>query len=474
MLAAVVAASSLFLATAASAAPGRATATFTTADLASPLTVVATATPTPGATYAWDFGDGTQGSGQKVRHLYPKAGAYTITLTVTGADGTTASSTSQVLAIGPGAVTLTTPSKPAPYGGAAPVTGVLDPPVAGQKVRVEANRSGKWVVLAVATTDASGTFHTNLLARQPDTLRARWKGSNGPYKTAESTPVQLAVRPKIRLDDAGATVYGDVTADGKVTPPLPGSQIAVEITQGDREIGTQQVKLGADSRFSFKVSAPGKGVYHVRVTLPATRAFAEGGTSTKVHARFPELRYGMTSPAVGVLRRRLSALGYRSSEKGNLFGSDLIDAVLAFQKVQGLDRTGGVGPAFWSALDTPKLPHLRYPGQGDHLEVDKTLQVLMVAHAGKVAWISPVSTGGPGKYTPEGTYTVQRKVPGFDPSPLGVLWDPLYFTGGYAVHGNPSVPAYPASHGCVRVPMWVGSILYASVPVGEPVDVYES
>ena len=140
--------------------------------------------------------------------------------------------------------------------------------------------------------------------------------------------------------------------------------------------------------------------------------------------------------------------------------------MIAFQKVQGLDRTGGVGPALWSALDTPKLPHLRYPGQGDHLEVDKTLQVLLVAHAGKVAWISPVSTGGPGKYTPEGTYTVQRKVPGFDPSPLGVLWDPLYFTGGYAVHGNPSVPAYPASHGCVRLPMEFAKKLFEVTPMG--------
>ena len=212
----------------------------------------------------------------------------------------------------------------------------------------------------------------------------------------------------------------------------------------------------------------------MQVVVPALGRYAEGATRTRVHARFPELRYGADEAAVGVLRRRLYALGYRSSETGNQFGSDLEDAVLAFQKVQGLDRTGGVGPALWSALDTPKLPHLRYPGQGDHLEIDKTRQVLLVAHAGKVVWVSAVSTGGPGKYTPEGTYRVLRKVAGFDPSPLGTLWDPLYFTGGYAVHGNPSVPAYPASHGCVRVPMWVGSLLYASVPVGEPVDVYES
>ena len=61
---------------------------------------------------------------------------------------------------------------------------------------------------------------------------------------------------------------------------------------------------------------------------------------------------------------------------------------------------------------------------------------------------------------------------GFDPSPLGTLYDPMYFTGGYAIHGNPSVPPYPASHGCVRVPMWIAPILYASNDYGETVYVY--
>jgi lipoprotein-anchoring transpeptidase ErfK/SrfK len=63
-------------------------------------------------------------------------------------------------------------------------------------------------------------------------------------------------------------------------------------------------------------------------------------------------------------------------------------------------------------------------------------------------------------------------VDGFDSSPLGTLYRPMYFTGGYAVHGNPSVPAYPASHGCVRVPMWITDWLYDTNDYGETVYVY--
>jgi lipoprotein-anchoring transpeptidase ErfK/SrfK len=87
--------------------------------------------------------------------------------------------------------------------------------------------------------------------------------------------------------------------------------------------------------------------------------------------------------------------------------------------------------------------------------------------------ISPVSTAGiAGYYTPEGRFAIYRKVTGYDTSPLGVLLDPMYFVGGYAIHGNPSVPPYPASHGCVRVPNFVIYRLFGSEPYGETVFVY--
>ena len=75
---------------------------------------------------------------------------------------------------------------------------------------------------------------------------------------------------------------------------------------------------------------------------------------------------------------------------------------------------------------------------GDYLEVDKTRQVLFVVRGGEVAKVVHVSTGATGN-TPLGTWHVYRKVGGWD----WVLWYPMYFLRGFAIHGYPSVPAYP-------------------------------
>ena len=86
---------------------------------------------------------------------------------------------------------------------------------------------------------------------------------------------------------------------------------------------------------------------------------------------------------------------------------------------------------------------------------------------GEVALVVHVSTGATGN-TPVGLWHVYSKLPGWN----GVLWYPNFFLRGFAIHGYPSVPAYPASHGCVRVPMWVAPTLFAEIPAGFPVYVY--
>jgi len=188
---------------------------------------------------------------------------------------------------------------------------------------------------------------------------------------------------------------------------------------------------------------------------------------------YPRLAEGAHGAVITELRRRLDALGYAVPSPGDSFDPELLDSVYAFSKVQGLARTGIIDSAFWAKLNHPLRPQPRYREPADHLEVNKPLQVLYIVRGGKVATIIPVSTAGlPGRFTPVGRFSIYRKVQGFDPSPLGTLFDPMYFTGGYAIHGNPSVPPYPASHGCVRVPMWIAPTLSATNPYGETVYVY--
>jgi len=55
--------------------------------------------------------------------------------------------------------------------------------------------------------------------------------------------------------------------------------------------------------------------------------------------------------------------------------------------------------------------------------------------------------------TPVGWYKIQRRIVGERKADLGTLYDPQYFYKGWAIHGSNSVPAYPASHGCIRLPM---------------------
>ena len=114
------------------------------------------------------------------------------------------------------------------------------------------------------------------------------------------------------------------------------------------------------------------------------------------------------------------------------------------------------------------MPRARYPGAGHHIEVDKTRQVLFEVDHGRVVRVMHVSTGATGN-TPVGRFHVYSKVPGF--LPTGMFYS-SFFIGAFAIHGYPSVPSYPASHGCVRIPMWIAPSLFASNSYGETVYIY--
>ena len=178
------------------------------------------------------------------------------------------------------------------------------------------------------------------------------------------------------------------------------------------------------------------------------------------------LALGARGDSVRALERLLASQHYLLRGVDDRYNDDTRDAVLAFQKLHGLPRTGVATQVFWRLLSTAAPVAARYP-DGDHIEVDKTRQVLLTVENGTVTRIVQVSTGATGN-TPLGTWHVYRKVPRMS----WVLWYPMYFLRGFAIHGYPSVPAYPASHGCVRVPMWAAPQLFSRFGVGTPIRVY--
>ncbi|HEV2668802.1 MAG TPA: L,D-transpeptidase [Blastocatellia bacterium] len=124
-------------------------------------------------------------------------------------------------------------------------------------------------------------------------------------------------------------------------------------------------------------------------------------------------------------------------------------------------------------------------GEADHprIDVDLSRQMLSVIdESGNVTKVLPISSGS-GKWyvsegerrravTPTGRFRVYRKIPGWRKSPLGLMYYPVYIAGGVAIHGSPSVPRRPASHGCIRIPMYAAKAFYDTTPIGTVVVVH--
>jgi lipoprotein-anchoring transpeptidase ErfK/SrfK len=112
---------------------------------------------------------------------------------------------------------------------------------------------------------------------------------------------------------------------------------------------------------------------------------------------------------------------------------------------------------------------IRRPEHGRHIEADLSRQVIALVSGGRVQRIYPVSSGKASTPTVVGTFHVYLKTPGTNAK--GMV-NSAYFFGAYATHGYPSVPAFPASHGCLRVPVADARSLFDWIRVGTPVDVY--
>jgi len=181
---------------------------------------------------------------------------------------------------------------------------------------------------------------------------------------------------------------------------------------------------------------------------------------------------GSEGSLVSFLEARLTTLHYPCGPVDGVYDRRTRDAVMAFEKVERLKRDGTVGAKVWQRLFSAKTPSPRRSLGGTRSEVDLTRQVLFMITDNSVWKIVHVSTGRLGTRT--GHFTVGVKYEGWVQCVTldGEMYYPSYIVSKTAIHGYRSVPAYPASHGCVRVPVWTAVELYEQLPKGTPVDVY--
>ena len=244
---------------------------------------------------------------------------------------------------------------------------------------------------------------------------------------------------------------------GDVVPYVEGQQVVVRFFRDGKKFLAKRaaVKPGRSGRAGhFKVSLSTKvsGRVTVRVTKEATATqVAIKAPAQHVMVLPDHVTPGATGNAVRVMQRQLKALGYVPGRRGT-FDARTARAVLAFRKVSGLARTSSADSTFFRRMAKGGGRFkIRYP---DH---------------GRVQRIYPTSSGKPSTPTVLGHYRFYSKTPGFNSHQM---YFSNYFIGGYAIHGYYDVPAYNASHGCLRIPDPDAYSVYQWVKIGDRIDVY--
>jgi hypothetical protein len=357
-------------------------------------------------------------------------------------------------------VTLHVTSSTFDYGSAVRYSGSVSPAVPGETISISLGAT----TVAHSAVAADGSFTGAFTAAHPGALTAL--ASDG----SASAPVALGVRPVLRTELVAKTLFAPAHLVVRARPTR-GVKLHLVV------LGNHGTKLVEHRTWAHS------GRLVVPFAADATRltAYVSGSIGSGPVGSARPARLTIDSSALGPgsrgasvlgLKRRLESLTYHQDDLSATWSEQTSDAVLAFQKAEGLPRTSLADRVTLARLATAGVPRAHFGGKGLHIEVDKTRQILQLVRNGKVTGTLHVSTGATGN-TPVGRWNVLWKAPSTH-TWLGpaILFRTMTFHGGFAIHGFSPVPAYPASHGCVREPMWAANWTYEQTPVGTPVDVY--
>jgi lipoprotein-anchoring transpeptidase ErfK/SrfK len=254
---------------------------------------------------------------------------------------------------------------------------------------------------------------------------------------------------------------------------------------GATAIAAATVAAACTAAAASSASAAASGPAKATAAVASNTVSARGATPAAYVPPSGTLHEGSSGAAVKALQQRLASLKYDPGTIDSHFGANTEDAIWAFQEINGVKVTGVIDAATKRALVHPRTYRSNDPRQnGNRIEVNQALEVLILYKKGQISLISHVSTGGGYWYncgggecqaiTPNGNYRTDDYMSGWVTVPLGAMYNPVFFISTvYAIHGDTYVPVFPDSHGCVRLPMFIADFFHKLVATpGTEVFIY--
>ncbi len=263
----------------------------------------------------------------------------------------------------------------------------------------------------------------------------------------------------------------EVLVRGRVTPAVPGEVLTLYAIRGKKASKTVRRKVKAGGRYEFRFKVGNAGGLRLVVKHAASATQVAFRTRSKaVSVVNWQAGAGERGPKVLLLQRALAEQHFATPVTG-YYDDGTARAVLAFRKTNDMSRDGyAIHEVYAKLMRHQGAFKLRYPKAGKHVEFDWSRQVLTLAQNGRPYRTYHTSSGKPSTPTVFGQYRFYLKTPGTNSH--GMV-DSNYFIGGYAIHGYADVPAYAASHGCLRVPIPNAAQIYNWVDLGDQIFLYQ-
>jgi hypothetical protein len=257
---------------------------------------------------------------------------------------------------------------------------------------------------------------------------------------------------------------------GTVTPAIAGQQVELALYRNGRNTRTVHAVVRPNGTFARRVPTRRRGRISVVPSHAPTLELGAGrGPKVSVEVVAPHASAGQSGPLVRLLQRGLAKLRYAVPRNGS-FDAATGRAVMAFRKVNGMSRRYDAGRRVVARVLAGKGAFKpRHPNAGRHVEADVSRQVLALIDGGEVVATYHMSSGAPSTPTVIGSFRVYLKTPGTNAN--GMVHS-SYFIRGYAIHGYVDVPAFNASHGCLRVPIPDAWRIFSWLHQGDRVIVY--